>query len=382
MITGSRAEYGLFYPLLRQLKGDSDIRLQIVVSGMHLSPAFGSTFREIEQDGFHIDEKVDMLLNDNSSAGIAKSMGKGMVGFATALSRLRPDLVLLLGDRFEIFSAAAVCHTMNIPVAHFYGGDITEGAIDDAFRHSITKLSLLHFVSTEEYRRRVIQLGESPRRVFNVGALGIDNIHSEKLLGKSQIEKKLGFKFGSTNVLVTFHPVTLCSDSSVRQCRELLMAISEFPDYKFIFTAPNADAEGREILGLIGSHVKTHRDSSVYFPSLGRLLYLSMLKHSDLVLGNSSSGIVEAPSFGVPTVNIGSRQKGRVKSDSVVDCDADRGLIVRAIRMALSASFRKKCLKVENPYGDGRTAARAMKRLKIYLAAPFGTIKRFHDIPV
>ena len=380
VITGSRAEYGLFYPLLKEIKMDRSFRLQIIATGMHLSPVFGSTFKEIEKDGFSITEKVDMRLNDDSPAGVTVSMGRGLAGFAGALKKLSPDLVLLLGDRFETFSAAAACHTARIPVAHFHGGELTSGAMDDAFRHCITKLSQLHFVSTEASRKRVIQLGESPSRVFNVGALGIDNIRKMELFNRPELEKEIGFKFGVKTILVTFHPVTLESQSAEGQFKALLKALDGFRDGGIVFTAPNADADGRVILRLIHAYVKKNRGRAAYFASLGTRKYLSVLKHSDVVLGNSSSGIIEAPSFGIPTVNIGDRQKGRVKPGSVIDCEPSAASISRALRKAFSPEFRRKCSNMPNPYGDGNSARRALKEIKRYLSKPCTLKKVFHDI--
>lgn len=380
VITGSRAEYGLFYPLLKELKADNSFHLQLIAAGMHLSAVFGSTLKEIENDGFVVGAKVDLRLGDDSPAGIARSMGIGMCGFADALQRLLPDLVAVLGDRFEIFAAASACHVARIPIAHFYGGDLTRGAIDDAFRHCITKLSLLHFVSTEVYRRRVIQLGESPSRVYNIGALGIDNIRNMALLEKADLEKELGFKFGGKNILVTFHPVTLDAASPVKQCKELLKALDALSDARIIFTAPNADTEGQAILRLIREYVALNKNKAAYFASLGTKKYLSAMKCSDVVVGNSSSGIVEAPSFYTPTVNIGDRQEGRVKPGSVINCDPNAISIGRAISKALSPAFRKKCSAISNPYGNGDSAKKAMKRIKRYFANPCPIKKVFHDI--
>ena len=380
VITGSRAEYGLFSPLLKQLRNDRSFQLQIIAAGMHLSSVFGSTFKEIEKDGFLINEKVYMRLGDDSPAGITRSMGAGMIGFAGALKRLAPDLVLVLGDRFEIFAAAAACHTARIPLAHFYGGDLTEGAIDDAFRHCITKMSLLHFVSTEACRRRVIQLGEAPSRVFNIGSLGIDNILNLPLLERAELEKEIGFQMGVRNILVTFHPVTLEAGSAEKQCKEMLNALDSLGDCSLVFTGSNADTEGRIILKLIREYIGKNRGKAAYFASLGAIKYLSVMKYSDMVLGNSSSGIVEAPSFGIPTVNIGDRQKGRVQPGSVINCGPRAVDIRRAIWKARSPDFRKKCSKIINPYGDGNSAAKAVKRIKEYFACPRVMRKSFYDI--
>jgi GDP/UDP-N,N'-diacetylbacillosamine 2-epimerase (hydrolysing) len=313
IFTGTRAEYGLLKPLMDEIKSDPDLELQIVASCMHLSPEFGLTYKEIEKDGFNIDEKVEMLLSSDTPSGIVKSMGLGMIGYTDALNRLKPDITVVLGDRFEALAFAIASFVNRIPIAHLYGGEATEGLIDEGIRHSITKLSYLHFTSTEEYRKRVIQLGEEPERVFNVGALGIDNIKKMKLLNKDEIESKLGIKFKSKNLLITYHPVTLKKDESEKEFKALLNVLREMEDTLFIFTKPNADTEGRRIIKLIEEFVKENNDKAIVFTSLGQLNYLSIMKYVDAVVGNSSSGIIEAPSLKVPTINIGDRQKGRIK---------------------------------------------------------------------
>jgi GDP/UDP-N,N'-diacetylbacillosamine 2-epimerase (hydrolysing) len=380
VVTGSRAEYGLFYPLLGKIRSSGAFRLQVIATGMHLSPKFGLTFREIEKDGFKIDEKVKMLLPGDTPADISRSVGLGCSGFAGAFARLEPDLVVVLGDRFEIFSAAIAAFIAKIPVAHIHGGELTEGAMDDAFRHSITKMSALHFTSTGEYRRRVIQLGEPPERVFNVGALGIDNIRLTKLLSKKESERALGLKFGGKAALVTFHPATLETGDTGKQFRELLKALDAFKELKLVFTMPNTDPGGAAIAKLIDLYVKDNPERACSFASLGRVKYLSCLKHIDVVIGNSSSGIIEAPSFGKPTVNIGSRQQGRIRADSVIDCDPVSAGITRAIRKALSVPFAEFCRSVKNPYGDGKTTGRIVNAL-IRNAGRFRSLKkRFYDI--
>lgn len=357
IVTGSRAEYSLLRPLLNKIKSDGRFKLQVIATGMHLSPEFGYTYQEIEKDGFRIDEKVEMHLSSDTGQGITKSMGIGLIGFADAISRLKPDLVVILGDRFEIFTAAISSFVSGIPIAHIHGGELTEGAIDDAMRHSITKMSMLHFVATEEYRRRVIQLGELPERVFNVGALGVDNIKRSKLLTKERLEKELNFKFGRRNVLVTFHPVTLEKDNAESQFKEVLAALDEMEDLKAIFTMPNADTYGRSIIRLIDRYVKENPERCVSFVSLGQLRYLSTVKYMDAVVGNSSSGIVEVPSLKRPTVNIGDRQKGRAKAKSIIDCEPKRKGIRKALDKAFSREFKSFCKTVKNPY-EGRDSAR------------------------
>lgn len=364
IVTGTRAEYGLFYPLLKKIKADGQFGLQLCVTGMHLSPEFGLTYKEIEKDGFKINEKVEMLLSSDTEVGVTKSIGIGIIGFADALHRIKPDLVILLGDRFETMAAAIAAFTAKIPIAHLYGGELTEGAIDDAIRHSITKMSILHFVSTEIYGKRIVQLGEEPDRVFNVGALGIDNIKNLTLLTKQQLEKELNFKFGKRNVLVTFHPVTLENYTSESQFRELLSALDHFKDLKIIFTKPNADPNDRILIKLIDEYVKRNSDKAAAFVSLGQLKYLSTINYVDAVVGNSSSGIIEVPSLGKPTVNIGDRQKGRIRADSVIDCSPKKESIIRALRKAFQPDFSKLCKEVDNPYGDGNSAEKILTVLK------------------
>ncbi|OCC14156.1 UDP-N-acetylglucosamine 2-epimerase [Dissulfuribacter thermophilus] len=345
---------------------------------MHLSPEFGLTYRVISRD-FKIDKKVEMMLSSDTGVGVAKSIGVGIMGLADALVDLDPDIIVLLGDRFETFAAATSAMCLNIPIAHIHGGELTEGAIDDAIRHSITKMSHLHFTSTESYRRRVIQLGEDPSRVFNVGALGLDNLNRLNLLSRSQIEKELGWSFRDKNVLVTFHPVTLEPGKSTQYVRELLGALEELPELGIIFTAANADHDGMAINAMIRDFCFKYSNRAVFFANLGQLLYLSTLKHVDAVVGNSSSGIIEAPSLRTATINIGNRQKGRIKAESVIDCRPMKGSIKDAIVKVFSNEFKAVLNRVENPYGDGNTSARIMKILKEY---PLNGIlkKNFYDL--
>lgn len=380
IVTGTRAEYGLFYPLLKRIEKEKNIKLQIVVTGMHLSPEFGLTYKIIEKDGFKIDEKVKILLFGDTEVGITKAIGLGITKFAGVFRRLKPDIVLLLGDRFETFSTAVAAFIAKIPIVHLYGGELTEGVIDDAFRHSITKMSSLHFVSTEEYRRRVIQLGENPHRVFNVGALGIDSIKNFNLLPKKDLEKELKFSFGAKNVLVTFHPVTLENNTSESQFKELLSALENFTDTKVIFTKANADTHGAIINKLIDRYVKNNPQKAVSFVSLGQLRYLSTIQYVDAVVGNSSSGIVEAPSFRKPTVNIGDRQRGRIIPESVICCDPRGKDIISALKKAFSVKFVNRCKTVKNPYGDGRSAERIVSILKRQIPEVKDVKKVFYDI--
>jgi len=366
IFTGTRAEYGLLKPLMDEIKSDPDLELQIIASCMHLSPEFGLTYKEIENDGFTIDEKIEMLLSSDTPSGIVKSMGLGMIGYTDALNRLKPDITVVLGDRFEALAFAVASFVNRIPIAHLYGGEATEGLIDEGIRHCITKLSYLHFTSTEEYRKRVIQLGEDPQRVFNVGALGIDNIKKMKLLTKDEIESKLGIKFKSKNLLITYHPVTLKKDESEKEFKALLNVLKELEDTLLIFTKPNADTEGRRIIKLIEEFVKENGDKAVVFTSLGQLNYLSIMQYVDAVVGNSSSGIIEAPSLKVPAIDIGDRQKGRIRAESVISCKGAEDEIKKAISIIYDENFRRKVKDVRNPYGDGNSAKRIKEILKTY----------------
>jgi len=380
VVTGSRADYGILYPLLKQLKIYGKFNLQIVVTGMHLCPEFGSTYREIEKDGFRINAKVNSNLVRDSAVDISKSIGTTCSGFADTLKRLKPDLVVVLGDRFEIFAAVIPAFIAKIPIAHIHGGELTEGAMDDAFRHSITKMSYYHFTSTQEYRKRVIQLGESPERVFNVGALGVDNCMALKFRSRQELENELKFKFGAKTALVTFHPATLDEESPLKQFNELLKALDAFADLRVIFTLPNADPNGRVIIKAINKYVKNNPSRAYAFASLGRVNYLSILNQVDLVIGNSSSGIIEAPSFGKPTVNIGIRQKGRIMAGSVINCQARKKNIATAIKKALSPSFISLCQRIKNPYGDGKTAKRIVRIISEHINNIHHIRKVFKDI--
>lgn len=379
VFTGARSEYGLLSPLLRALCREKTFDVKILVSGMHLSPEFGLTYREIEKDGFPIAEKVEMLLSSDTDAGIAKSTGLGMVGFADALGRLEPDAVLLLGDRFETFAMATAAYLMKIPVVHLHGGETTEGATDEAMRHAITKMAYLHFTSTEAYRKRVIQLGEAPDRVFNVGAIGLDNIRSLRLMKKNELEADLGISWKNPMAVITFHPVTLEHATAESQFDALAAAILANKGLNVIFTYPNADASGRIIISKIREFVKVNPGIATAFPSLGVIKYLSAVKHADLVMGNSSSAIIEVPSLHKPVINIGDRQKGRVRADNVLDVESETAEISKAIRKALSETFRQKCARVVNPYGDGRTAQRIVTILKKELWK-IDLKKKFFDI--
>lgn len=379
VITGTRAEYGLMRWVMQGIKDDPELTLQIIATGMHLSPEFGLTYREIEQDGFQIDRKVEMLTSSDTSVGIAKSMGLGLIGFADALNELTPDLIVVLGDRFEIFAAVAAALVARIPVAHLHGGETTEGAFDEAFRHSITKMSHLHFVAAHEYRQRVIQLGEQPERVFLVGGLGTDAIKRTALLGRDALEASLGFQLGAKNLLVTFHPVTLESQSSAQQMSELLAALDQLgDDTHLIFTMPNADNGSRELARLVDDFIATHPNARAY-ASLGQLRYLSCIQQVDGVIGNSSSGLAEAPSLATGTVNIGDRQRGRLKAQSVIDCVPQRQAILDAVHRLYTSDFRLSLQTMVNPYGNGGANLKIVQVLRNH--ALDGVLKKsFHDL--
>lgn len=380
VFTGTRAEYGLLKPLMLEIKKDKGLTLQVIASGMHLSREFGFTYREIEADGFRIDEKVKMPLDSDSPAGIGKAMGTGITGIGKAYERLSPDIVVVLGDRFEALSASVSAMLARIPLAHIGGGEATYGLIDEAIRHSMTKMSHLHFTSTCEYRHRVIQLGEDPRRVFCTGALGIDNIKSIELLSKKEFQEWSGIEFNKRNLLITFHPVTLEDNTSKEQFGKLLAVLDEQKDTNCLFTKANADTFGRVINMMIDDYAARNRGRVRAFTSMGRLRYLSAMKYADAVVGNSSSGIIEAPSFKIGTINIGSRQAGRIRAASVIDCLPEEKSLRGAFRKLYSPHFRQGLPSVVNPYDRGNAA----KRIKEILAKTDLrniVIKSFYDIP-
>lgn len=380
VITGTRADYGLMRWVMEGIKQSTKLQLQIVATGAHLSPEFGLTFREIEADGFLIDRKVEMLLSSDTSSGIAKSMGMAMIGFADSLAELTPDMVLLLGDRYEIFAAASAALIARIPVAHLHGGETTEGAFDEAIRHSITKMSQLHFVAADEYRRRVIQLGEDPARVFQVGGLGVDNILKLELLDRKSLETALNFKLAEKNLLVTFHPATLDQDSATGQMEELLAALDTLENTNLIFTMPNADTQSRVLGSMVEAYV-TKRPNTRAYKSLGQLRYLSLVAHVDAVVGNSSSGLAEVPSLRKATINIGDRQKGRLKAASVIDCEPQRNSIKAALAMASSADFQATLRQTCNPYGEGGASEKVLHILENYNFLT-SLKKNFYDLPL
>jgi len=377
--TGTRAEYGLLYPLMKLIKEKNEFELQIIASGMHLSPEFGLTYKEIEKDGFKINEKIEVLLSSDSDIGINKAIGLGLISFSEALKRLEPDILIILGDRFESLSMAIASYIMKIPIAHISGGERTEGAIDEGIRHSITKMSYLHFTSTAEYRKRVVQLGENPERVFNVGAIGLDNIENLKLLTKEEIEKSLNFKFSKKNILFTYHPTTLNNDQLRQEINEIFKALEELIKigYKIIITKSNADEGGRFINQFIDKFSVKQKDKVFVSTNFGTLKYLSIMRYVDFVLGNSSSGIVEAPSLKVPTINIGERQKGRVRGNSIIDVNPLEEEILRAVSIAENMDRKK----ISNPYDQGGTAQKIYNVLKDYLGNNKINLKKeFYDI--
>jgi UDP-hydrolysing UDP-N-acetyl-D-glucosamine 2-epimerase len=374
VVTGTRAEYGLFYPLLQKIRQSPQLHLQLIATTMHLAEEFGNTLEQIEQDGFVVDAKIENLLAANSKAAMAKSAGLATLLLSDAFGRLQPDVVVLLGDRFETHAAATTAMLMNIPVAHIHGGELTEGAVDEQIRHSLTKMAYLHFTSTEAYRNRVIQLGESPERVFNTGALGIDNIVNMPLLGKQELQAQLAWRIEKPTALFTYHPVTLSDSDTKRDIAAILQTVRN-SGINVLFTYANADGGGRIINREIENFAQTDSGKYKIFKSLGQLRYLSVLRHVDLLIGNTSSGIIEAASFQKPVVNIGDRQKGRLRNENVLDCDI-AGL-PEAIATALSETFGQQCSRVKNLYGEGNAADKIVAALE---QTTFSCQKSFYDL--
>ena len=379
VVTGTRAEYGLLYWLMREIEADSALELQIIATGQHLSPEFGLTYKTIENDGFRISAKVEMLLSSDTPVGIAKAVGLGTIGFADALDRLKPDIMVLLGDRFEALSAAQAAMFLRIPIAHIHGGEKTEGAVDEAIRHSITKMSQIHFVSEPEYEKRVIQLGENPSQVFEIGIPGIDNIVRLPLLDLETLENQIGFSLGSKFFLITYHPETLSDSDSLVCLQNLTDALEMFLDYKIIITQANSDVGGRLINEYWEQFAMANSERVLCVKSLGQLRYLSAMKACSAVVGNSSSGICEAPVLKVPTVNIGDRQRGRKRYPSVVDCISEKDAIVSAIQLVLDKEFKNRMSKFKVPHSDGKIASNIKDILK---AAELNRIckKEFYDL--
>jgi GDP/UDP-N,N'-diacetylbacillosamine 2-epimerase (hydrolysing) len=377
IVTGSRAEYGVLKGLMSLIENSNFLDLQVVVTGAHLSSEFGNTFEIISEDGFSIDKKVDMLLSSDSDRAITKSIGLGVIGLSDAFYDLKPDIIILTGDRYEMVAASIAASTLRIKIAHLHGGEITEGAYDDAFRHSITKMSHLHFVATSSYRNRVIQMGEQPESVINVGGLSIDSISNTKILSKNELESELNYKFQDRNFLVTFHPVTLQPDLGVSQLNTLLEVLDSLKDTGFIFTMSNSDSGGRGFLKIILRFCSLHKNA-VFYDSLGQQKYYSCLNYFDCVIGNSSSGIVEAPTFRKASINIGNRQSGRDKSQSVIDCNAEKESIREAIKTAFSYDFQLALKSVKNVYGDGGAHKKILEYLEYYNNNSL--VKKFYDI--
>lgn len=380
VVTGTRAEYGILKPLLKKLKSDEKIQLQLVATGMHLSPEFGFTYKLIEEDEYKIDEKVEILLSSDTNVGIAKSMGLALINFSEVFNRLKPDLVVILGDRYEMFAIASTALIENIPIAHIHGGELTEGAIDDAMRHSITKMSYLHFTSTEEYRKRVIQLGEDPSRVFNVGAMGIEGINNTMIMDEREVKKELNIDLEKKYVLVTYHPETLSENNIKKEVNNLFEALSNFDELSVVLTKANSDAGGRIINRMIDEYSEKNKNRVVAYTSLGQFRYYNAMKYCAMVIGNSSSGIIEAPTFKIPTINIGDRQKGRIQAESVINCLADKESIIKSINKGLSEEFNNKIRDIENPYGEGDSSQKIMDVIKKYLFSDKKENKKFYDI--
>ena len=377
IVTGTRAEYGLLYWLMKEIADDNELHLQIIATGMHLSPEFGLTYKQIETDGFTIDAKVEMLLSSDTTVGISKSIGLGVIGFADALERLKPNILVLLGDRFEILAAAQAAMVARIPIAHIHGGETTEGAFDEQIRHAITKFAQWHFVAAEPYRQRVIQLGESPDRVFNFGSPGLDHLQYMNWLNRPALEQSLDLKLRSPLFLVTYHPVTLDKQSPSIPMRELLMALDSFPNATVILTYPNADTGGRILIEEIERWVSQNQHRAKAFVSLGQQRYLSLMGEADVIIGNSSSGLTEAPALKKATVNVGDRQKGRLKAKSVIDTPERSQDIVKGIYQALSKEFQSMLPSVESLYGKGNVSQQIKEKLKF---VPLQTQKTFFDI--
>ena len=379
-ITGSRAEYGLLRKLILASAVDNDIEMRLIVTGSHLSSKHGSTYKDIEKDKIELTQKINIKLKNDSPMDVINSMSIAMRKFSNSFIKLQPDLIVILGDRYEIFSAASAAMILNIPIAHIHGGEVTEGAYDEAIRHSITKISHLHFVATNDFRKRVIQLGENPKTVFSVGGLGIDAIADLKLLSRPDLEKNMNFKFGTKNLLITLHPETRVDKTKqYKNLKTLLAALKKHKDIKFIFTMPNADQHNEQIANLIKAFCFSNPANASFYSSLGQLTYLSCLKYIDGVLGNSSSGLLEVPSFKKGTVNIGNRQSGRPKASSIIDCEFNKNEIFYAINKLYSPSFQKKLSSTKNPYGKPGASKKILQKIKTF---PLNNLlnKKFYDL--
>ena len=379
VVTGSRAEYGNLYCLMKNIKNDKKLILQVIVTGSHLSKDYGFTYKEILRDGFKINKRIKILEKGNNANAVSKSIGKGFDKFSNTFKKLKPTIVLILGDRYEMMAPTIVSLIHQIPVYHIHGGEITSGAYDDSIRNSITKMSWLHFVATKEYKKRVIQMGEDPKRVFMVGGMGVDKIKNTKLIKRNNLEKKFKFKFNKFNYLITFHPVTLDLNNSLNNFKDLLSAIFSRLDTFVIFTGPNADNGGKIIKKQIIEYVSKNKHKSIFIESMGNIAYLSMLKYVDCVIGNSSSGIVEAPTFRTGTINIGNRQKGRVQASSVINCKLETKSILNALNTLHSPRFKKKLIRIKNPYGVGGASKKILEIIKTVPISK-NLMKRFYDL--
>ncbi len=380
ILTATRAEYGLLKPLMLGMLGDSYYDTRIAVTGMHLSPEFGMTVKEIEADKIPIDKRIEIVLSSDTPVALSKCMGLAMISFSEYFEESKPDALIVLGDRYETLAVCCAAMNARIPIFHLYGGEATEGLIDEAIRHSITKMSYLHFTSTEVYRKRVIQMGEEPERVFNVGAMGVENALNTELLSTEELGESIGFSLGDAYAVGTFHPVTLEDKTSESQIQELLSALDSYSEIKYLFTKANADTDGRIINKTLEEYAKSH-DNFCLVDSLGMKRYLSALKHALFVIGNSSSGLVEVPAFHIPTINIGDRQRGRIAGETVINCESYQHNIENAIAKALSPAFRKKILNAKNPYGDGNTSRKIMDTIKTFFVKNKIDIKKkFYDI--
>lgn len=376
VVTGTRAEYGLLSRLMQKIKDSDKTQLQVIATNMHLSAKYGNTYLEIEKDGFTIDKKIPILEEGKDDANATlKSMSKALAGFADAYDELRPDMIVVLGDRYEIFAAATAAMIECIPIAHIHGGEITEGAYDDAIRHSITKMSHLHFTSTEEYKNRVIQLGEEPERVFYVGALGVENIKKLPLMSKEEIEKEIDFNIDNKTILVTYHPVTMGSRTAREDIEDFISALEERKNIRIIFTMPNSDTGNQIIVDAINKFLTNNPDRAKAYKSLGLLRYLSVMQQAAAVVGNSSSGLLEVPSFGIPTLNIGDRQKGRIAGESVWNCESDKASVLTGLDKILSDEFRAFAKTTSNPYEKQGTAQAIFDIISTY---PLGHLKQKH----
>ena len=380
ILTATRAEYGLLYPLIKKLEESKKYNVKLVVTGAHLAPEFGLTYREIEKDGIEIDKKIEILLSSDTPAAISKTMGLALISFADYFKDSKPDALIVLGDRYETLAVCCAAMNERIPIIHLYGGETTEGAIDEAVRHAITKMSFLHFTSTEQYRKRVIQLGENPERVFCVGAIGIENAMKKKLMTREELALSLDFKLDGDYAVVTFLPVTLDECSAQKQYEQVLKAFDRHSNMKYIITKANADSGGRIINQMSEEYAQKH-DNVYVIESLGMVRYLSALKYAKMVIGNSSSGLVEAPSFRIPTINIGDRQRGRICAESVINCNPEEEQISLAMEKACSEEFRSTVKHTINPYGDGNASDKMIKIIDQFMSKDIIELKKkFYDL--